>query len=146
MRKKFCFSKFPLFNALASFDLNLLEKGWTKYFKNGPKSFLISHPLICTAYLLWAQKLIQMSPSDRGETWIVKLGNLISYHDWVKPLRLINYLNLHHVLQGFKAHVWTFGKSFLCKGRSILGIFYFPSVKELGDVIKVTRTGKDHLS
>ena len=50
-KKKFCFPKFPLFNPLASFDLNLFEKGPTKYFKNGLKSFHISHLPICTVYL-----------------------------------------------------------------------------------------------
>ena len=65
-KKNFCFPKFPLFNPLASFDLNLLEKGWTKYFKNGLKSFHISHPSICTVYLFWGRTLIQMSSPDRG--------------------------------------------------------------------------------
>ena len=63
-KKKFCFPKFPLFNPLASFDLNLLEKGWTKKFKNGLKSFHISHPSICTVNLFWVRRLIQMSSPD----------------------------------------------------------------------------------
>ena len=63
-KKNFRFTKFPLFNPLASFDLNLLEKGWTKYFKNGLKSFHISQALICTVYLFWVRTLIQMSSPD----------------------------------------------------------------------------------
>ena len=65
-KKNFRFPKFPLFNPLASFDLNLLEKGWTKKFKNGLKSFHISHPSICTVYLFWVRRLIQMSSPDRA--------------------------------------------------------------------------------
>ena len=60
-KKKFCFPKFPLFNPLTSFDLKLLEKGWAKYFKNGLKSFHLSHPSIYTVYLFWGRELIKMS-------------------------------------------------------------------------------------
>ena len=63
-KKNFCFPKFPLFNPLASFDLNLLEKGWAKYFKNGLKLFHISQPSICTAYLFWVRMLIQIASPD----------------------------------------------------------------------------------
>ena len=68
-KKKFRFPKFPLFNPLAYFDLNLLEKGWTKYLKNGLKSFHISHPSICTIYLFWVRKLIQLSSPDSSVQW-----------------------------------------------------------------------------
>ena len=81
-KKNFCFPKFPLFNPLASFDLNLLEKGWAKYFKNGLKSFHISHPSICTVYLFWGRTLIQMSSPDRGELlWNCKFDNFFSLFD-----------------------------------------------------------------
>ena len=58
--------KFSFFNPLASFDLNLLEKGWAKYFKNGLKSFHISHLSLCTKDLFWVRTLVQMSSPDRG--------------------------------------------------------------------------------
>ena len=65
--KKICFPKFPLFNHLTSFDLNFLEKGLAKYFKNGLKSFHILHLSICIAYLFWVRTLIQIASPDSSE-------------------------------------------------------------------------------
>ena len=126
-KKKFCFFHFPLFNPLASFDLNLLEKGWTKYFKNGLKSFQISYLSICTVYLFWVRTLIQMSSPDRGD--VIKLlsrqaglrTDLFGPH---MPFSFsLDHSPTHYRLQNNR-EAWKHSSSGLYKNDYILCIYY----------------------
>ena len=120
-KKNFCFPKFPLFNPLASFDLNLLEKGWAKYFKNGLKSFHISHPSICTVYLFWGRTLIQMSSPDRGDKSNLSQPEMDSSHpDAIVPqdwCTFDKYKDLH-----YRPNFSLFGWKMTAKSRKMCEI------------------------
>ena len=62
--KNFVFPNFHFLTPWPPLTSIYLKMGEPKKFKNGLKSFHLSHPSICTVNLFWVRRLIQMSSPD----------------------------------------------------------------------------------